>query len=32
MIVDLAHDPAAFRGSLREWLASVLAEDWREAM
>lgn len=32
MIVDLAHDPAAFRASLREWLASVLAEDWREAM
>lgn len=32
MIVELAHDPAAFRAALREWLAGVLAQGWREAM
>jgi len=32
MIVDLAHDPAAFRAALRHWLGEVLPTGWREAM
>ena len=32
MIVDLAHDPRAFRAALREWLGGVLPRGWREGM
>lgn len=32
MIVDLAHDVAAFRVALWHWLGQVLASGWRESM
>lgn len=32
MIVNLAHDPQAFRAALRQWLGGVLPAGWREAM